>query len=345
DVMRLLRRAPAERWFAPTRDDTPDGLRVLTIDTPRHRRRHKLVRRIDACLLYNELDLLTLRLEELWEHVDHFVVVEADQTFAGSPKPLFLQEHAARFAPYAEKLSCRVVEGLPPIAAQSEAARFAREAAQRDAIGAAVAALDPSPDDIVVISDVDELPRPAVVDRLDTLLRQRDHVVFVLRNHRGYVNNISTAALNGLAVAGPVACRVSTLRREGAQTVRRGREKSGGVIANRSPDFVYVDDAGWHFSSLGGPEAVWLKAANFSHIEDPYRVIGLGETVPAHRVFDAALDRETCRALQQAYLAHCERPAFAPLAFDAFEITTDVPRHMRAAKERYRGFFFFTDLV
>lgn len=346
DVMRLLDRAPASRWFAPAPGDGgPGGLRALVLDSPRRLGRRRLAKRVDACLLYNELDLLTIRLEELWDHVDHFVVVEADQTFAGRPKPLFFREHAARFAPYAAKLTHHVATGLPALEQQSEPARFAREAAQRNAIGDALRDLRLAPQDIVIVSDVDEIPRGSAVARIDDLLAAHDHAVFVLTNHRGYVNNVSTEALNGARVAGPVACRVATLRQEGAQTVRRGQEKSGGVIVNRAPDVAYVDDAGWHFSSLGGPAAVWLKAANFSHIADPYRVIGLADGEPAQQVFDAALDRAACRAHQRLYLAHCERPAFAPLGFDRFEIEAEVPAHLRAAKERYRGFFFFTDLV
>ncbi|MBI5114480.1 MAG: hypothetical protein HZA68_21165 [Rhodovulum sp.] len=345
DVMALLDHAPADRWFASAVGDAVGAVRVLVCDRPGRLGRRRLAKRVDACLLYNELDLLEIRLEELWEHVDHLVVVEAETTFAGRPKPLFLRENAARFAPYAAKLVHHVVAAPSQPPPRTEAERFAWEARQRDAIGDALAPLRLSPDDIAVVGDVDEIPRGTAVERVDALLAARDYAIFVLANHRGYLNNLSREALNGTQFAGPVACRVSTLRREGAQAVRRGDEKSGHVVSQRSPAYAYVEGGGWHFSSLGGPEAVWLKAANFSHIEDPYRVIGLGAAEPGQQVFGAALDRETCRARQRLYLAHCEQPAFAPLDFDRFEVTADLPAHLVGARERYRGFFFFTDLV
>jgi hypothetical protein len=175
-------------------------------------------------------------------------------------------------------------------------------------------------------------------------LAARQYVIFVQANFRGYINNTSDLALNGASWAGSVACRASTLLREGAHEIRRGRNKSGHVLVDRSKEFIYLDDGGWHFSSFGGPEAFWLKAANFTHIDDPYRVIRLGETVPKQQVFNTALNREQCRALQQQYLAHCVAPSFSPLEFDAFRINQDVPAFLLREKERFRSYFFFTDL-
>ena len=34
------------------------------------------IRYVDACIFCNEVDLLTIRLEELWERVDYFVVID-----------------------------------------------------------------------------------------------------------------------------------------------------------------------------------------------------------------------------------------------------------------------------
>ena len=312
---------------------------------PRFSLTKRLTRRVVACIICNELDLLTIRLEELWNHVDRFVVVEADETFSGRPKPLFFLEHRARFKPYEDKLSYRAIMQLPSNPNQSEEGRFLREAAQRNAITGVVSDLNLSPTDIVIVSDVDEIPRAEVLDGLDDALAMHDYAIFELHNFRGYVNNTSDSALNGVKFAGPVACRVGTLLRDGAHEVRRGNDKSGGVRMNRSADYYYIDNGGWHFSSLGGPQAFWLKAANFSHIVDPYRVIRLGDSVPEQQIFSAALTREQCRVLQRQYLAFCEAPAFSPLEFDKFQINQDVPAFLRRQKERFRGFFFFTDLV
>ena len=304
-----------------------------------------LTRLVDACIFYNELDLLKIRLEELWDHVDYFVVVEADSTFSGQSKPYFFLEHQSQFKPYEDKLIYRAIANLPPVLKPGEEPRWLRESAQRGAITGVISELNLSPNDIIILSDVDEIPRPNRIDRLQDLLVAHDYAIFVHANFRGYVNNASNLALNGANWAGSVASRVSTLLREGAQQVRKGNHKSGRVPGNRSSDYHYIDNGGWHFSSFGGPEAFWLKAANFSHIDDPYRIIRLGESVPEQQVFSANLNQEQCRSLQRLYLDHCTDPAFSPLEFDAFEIHQDVPKFLRREKENFRGYFFFTDLI
>ena len=204
------------------------NMRLLHRLLPSPKRR----RRVDACLLHNELDLLALRIEELWAQVDHFVVVEANATFSGLPKPLFFREHQSQFKQYSDKLVYRSLTNLPAISAQTEQARFARETAQRNAINEAIATLPLASKDIVIVSDVDEIPRASQLEHLESALARYDYVIFMLRNHRGYINNISDAALNGTTIAGPVACRAGTLHRIGAQEVRRGKDKSGGVLTN-----------------------------------------------------------------------------------------------------------------
>jgi len=306
--------------------------------------RKRVKKLVDACIFFNEIDLLTVRFEELWSQIDHFVVVEADTTFSGQRKPFFIREYRAQLKPYEDKLVYRCMT-LPPGMGESENVRFLREAAQRNAITAAISELDLLPSDIVLVSDVDEIPRSRRLRKLKRALSKHDYAIFMLHNYRGYINNTSANALNGLIFAGTVACRVSTLVRQGAHEVRRGCNKAGGVKMRRSADYAYIDDAGWHFSSMGGPEAFWLKAASFSHIEDPYRVIGLAESIPPLQVFLAAMDREKCRALQKVYLAHCPAPAFSPVTFDAFKVCQDVPAFILRHKERFRGYFFFTDLV
>jgi hypothetical protein len=62
-------------------------------------------------------------------------------------------------------------------------------------------------------------------------------------------------------------------------------------------------------------------------------------------VFRTSLDREQCRELQRRYLAQCPAPQFAPLEYATFNVEEDLPAFLRREKERFRAFFFFTDLV
>ena len=46
-----------------------------------------MIKIYDCFTFYNEFDLLELRLTELYNYVDYFVIVEADTTFTNRPKP------------------------------------------------------------------------------------------------------------------------------------------------------------------------------------------------------------------------------------------------------------------
>ena len=297
---------------------------------------------VDACLLFNELDLLELRFQELWDVVDAFVVVEATYSHAGAPKPLFFAEHATRFAPYRDKVAYHVLR-TPPIATpRTPADRVAIEHYQREAIGAALAPLGLHGRDVVLVSDVDEVPRATAVASLEARLAASRFAVFVMRHYHRYVNHAWPPGVEPPRWLGSVACRVSTLRRLGAQRVRRGKQRSGIVLEVKDPRWSYVDDGGWHFTWMGGPEAAWTKAQNVMEVLD--RASGLRDLGPPLpiRVYPAAVSRDTCREIQAAYLANAEAPAFTPLDFDDVTVTADLPDAMRRHPERFRRYFFFT---
>jgi beta-1,4-mannosyl-glycoprotein beta-1,4-N-acetylglucosaminyltransferase len=300
---------------------------------------------VEACLLFNEIDLLEIRLGELWEVVDRFVVVESDRTFAGAAKPFFFEAFSSVFKRFANKITYYKFIDLVPRLRATTGARFAFEAAQRNAIGTALARCGLHDDDIVVLSDADEIPRPSLVASLPSRLARKPFCIFATSNLRGYINNTSAAALNGRPFLGPVACRWKTFRGMSAQAVRLGEGRAGHVLDRKDRRWVYLDAGGWHLSSMGGADAFWVKAQNFSHVEDPHGVLGLpADRVPI-RVFTGPLSRQECAGIQQRYLGNSAAPSFSTLGFDEFRGDQDLPGYLMANKERFRRLFFFTDIV
>lgn len=64
----------------------------------------------DLVVLGYELDLLELRLYELHESVDVFVILEGARSHRGNRKPLFFQENLDRFQPFLDKIMYLVVD-------------------------------------------------------------------------------------------------------------------------------------------------------------------------------------------------------------------------------------------
>lgn len=113
----------------------------------------------DCFTFFKELDLLDIRLHELAPAVDHFVIVEAARTFSGEPKPLVFAENRGRFAAFDSKIIHVVVDDFPPARSAWD-----RESYQRRQIARGLATA--APDDFIIISDVDEIPRRSALETI-----------------------------------------------------------------------------------------------------------------------------------------------------------------------------------
>ncbi len=215
---------------------------------------------IDAFPFNNEHDILECRLVELYDSVDAFVLVEATRDHQDHAKPLWYAEHAERFAPWADKIVHVIVdEGEMPSKAQDNDP-WAREHAQREFIGRGLARLDLSDHDVILQSDVDEIPRALHARNC----RPQGFWSFGQRGHFWAVDWLyphpwygTVAATVGHLAKFPEARRFSYMR-----DVR--------MTALCPP---HLQDAGWHLSWLGGPEAAIRKVGSFCHpeVEDQIR--------------------------------------------------------------------------
>ena len=112
----------------------------------------------DCFTFYNELDLLEIRLRELYNTVDHFVIVESNQTFTNRPKQLIFKQHQDRFQEWADKIIH--VQHTSP----AHNNPWLNETAQRNAILLGLASA--SDEDLVIVSDDDEVLRASSVKQM-----------------------------------------------------------------------------------------------------------------------------------------------------------------------------------
>jgi len=135
---------------------------------------------IDIFPFFNELDLLEIRLNILNDYVDKFVICEATETFSGKPKPLYFKENEERFAKWKDKIVHYVVDDFPndkeiydkaiksPNTGNKEH-WWVREFYQKES---AIKALSfCKEDDIIMVSDVDEIPNPNILKEIKYALQ------------------------------------------------------------------------------------------------------------------------------------------------------------------------------
>ncbi len=197
-----------------------------------------------------ELLLLECRLTELYESVDRFVIVEATVDHQDHPKPLRYRENEERYARWADKITYQVADSLPSL--DDDPGPWGREHAQREWIGTALYGLGAENQDVVLQSDLDEIPR-AVVAR-NVRPHGKAMVGFRQRGHFWAVDWEYPPGWNGT-----VAARAGAI-----SSFRQMRD-----TRNFAPA---VPDAGWHFSWLGGPDAAITKVRSFCHPEVEDRI-------------------------------------------------------------------------
>jgi hypothetical protein len=253
----------------------------------------------DCFTFFNELDILELRLKELDAVVDYFVIGEATRTFSNEPKPLHFTDNQQRFARFLPKIIHVVIDDLP---AGGDA--WDREAFQRNALERGLERA--GPEDVIMVSDVDEIPFPQNVARL-TPDAMRGHIWFIECDY--YTYKLDLAIENkwvGLCAIRAIQKKylppLQTLRAFRARQSRRLPMPVNQAInvaknvfrVGRPLTHVLVEHGGWHFTFVNTPEKIQYKIASYAHqerntpefnnLENIQRMIAEGRSVCGRRL-------------------------------------------------------------
>lgn len=116
----------------------------------------------DCFTFYNEFELLELRLKSLWDIADYFVIVEANRKHNGEPKDFNFPKRAEEFKKFWPKI--RFINADLSDVPFKGVGDWSLENAQRNMILRGIN--DAQPDDLILISDLDEIPAPDIFQRL-----------------------------------------------------------------------------------------------------------------------------------------------------------------------------------
>jgi hypothetical protein len=210
----------------------------------------------DCFTFYNELDLLELRLEEHYDYVDYFVIAEANKTHQGRDKIYYLEENWDRYAKYHDKIIHIKVDDMP-----TNDNAWVLENYQRNAL--AKGYVDADDNDIIVISDLDEVMRAETFE----LMREDDqHTVFICRCPLFYfkVNYIMVKPksywVNGMAMPKKFMTSPQDLR----NLTHWASAQPEDLVTDK---VMTIQHAGWHFTYLGNTDHAKNKIVNFAHQE------------------------------------------------------------------------------
>lgn len=224
----------------------------------------------DCFPVYNEFDLVRLRLDTLRRVVDDHIAVVSDITHAGHENPHYKRwvgdgEESCGFYESSDFRDLNVYfrwdrmkygSGIP--------ATRRREMFQRNGITEALEEYHRQQcrlqnDDIILISDADEIPDPRIVEKL-AAQGLPEGVVVIFRQRLCYYDLNTT---QGYVWQGTRAVRWDDLRALSPHVVRYGL----GAHDEHYPHYGVAMPGGWHLSYFGGADRVREKMVNFLHQE------------------------------------------------------------------------------
>ena len=231
---------------------------------------------IDCFTFYNELDLLKYRLTILNEYVDYFVLVEATHTHVGKEKPIFYQENKNLFEEFNHKIIHIIVDDFshkyPNINIENDE-QWINERFQRNCIKRGLDKLELNDMDVIMITDLDEIPDPKIFKKIKALeiiinvnIIELDFYYYNLNckmdHHWYYSKMISYKKYKELGLS------------------------CDQIRGNMS--FEIIKNAGWHLSYFGDEKFIKNKIENFGHQEFNNDTITNEKTIK--KIIDSQID-------------------------------------------------------
>lgn len=200
----------------------------------------------DCFTFFNELDLLEIRLNELNDVVDYFVLVEGENTFQGNSKKLFFAENKERFSNFLHK----IIHVVIPANEMPTGQNWENE---RKSFNYFINGISPAPEDIIMLSALDEIPKntsikEAVIKTPCTMML--GHYYFFL-DTRYWTNTRENNLWHGTTVY-----RYDQLNSTGKDYYDTFLKKTESKVFG-----------GWHFSFLGDAKNAVSKVNSYSHSE------------------------------------------------------------------------------
>lgn len=221
----------------------------------------------DCFQYFNEKEILELRIKLLQDYVDGFIIVEANYTHSGIPKPFTCLNTLKDLGLMSSKINLQELRfSLTDTGYNST---WLREHSQRNCLAEFF-----NDDDIYFVSDCDEIIHPMFISPITKIIESNPDKIFRFplwflhcKANRVIVNP------DGLPVLfkSPFACKKQVLEKYTLTEIRTS------VACGTELDLVEFTSTvgndklmptGWHFSWMGDKERQKLKMRSFSHWQD-----------------------------------------------------------------------------
>lgn len=219
----------------------------------------------DSFRFFNELELLEIRLNALYDVVDCFVITECPFTISGNEKPLYYLENKDRFSRFNDKIFHDVTEEIPndftdyiekkkyhtaygdidkncgqrfidiPV-------RYQRDIYARNCTSFSLEKAGVSDEDMVITSDADEIINPLILNETDWF-DSTQHYACLQRSFYYKLNILYQENWAGSRI-----CTWKVLKEMSVDKLRQSLSESH-----------MIESGGWHWSYFGDAEKFKAK--------------------------------------------------------------------------------------
>jgi beta-1,4-mannosyl-glycoprotein beta-1,4-N-acetylglucosaminyltransferase len=235
----------------------------------------------DSFLFFNELDLLEIRLNILYPYVDFFIISEQSKTHSGLEKEWIFEQNKDRFAKFEDKIiyhkqdtedfeyhdysNLQLIENPSSKYEENknriinffnkashfpkDAKHYCRDYLHREMLHFCYDMCDD--DDVILISDLDEIPNPKILQNLDKFYDKQKIYRFEQNMYYYYLNVLKETQWKGTTL------------------INKKKLMSTDINSTRvNENFnVVLSYGGWHFSFIGGTEMIKKKIESYGFQE------------------------------------------------------------------------------
>jgi beta-1,4-mannosyl-glycoprotein beta-1,4-N-acetylglucosaminyltransferase len=225
----------------------------------------------DCFNFFNELDILEIRLNTLYDYVDYFVIVESSVTHSGVEKPFYFEENKQRFSKFLDKIIHYKVYDTPMgfvnlISSEDKTLNeinnfierqtnrfnrstqpdYGRDFFQKECVRRPL--INCSDEDVIIISDADEIPNPEILKNIENLQLENTICSLNQTTYYYYLNLLKQRDWYGSRIS-----LYKNIKHLSFNEVRGDESLS-----------KKIENGGWHFSFQGGKDMVKTKILSYS---------------------------------------------------------------------------------
>jgi len=246
---------------------------------------NKKIKIYDCFLFNNEIELLKIRLEELYNFVDYFVIVEANKTFSGKKKTLYFKSQKSKFKKYKNKIiyipvnnpNFNILDKIyiwirmkiknPKVTMFGFLFGFGTwriQTFQRNQLKKGLTNCENN--DIILLSDLDEIINKNIILEIKENCKNNKLILIEQDDYKYFLNGklknkwIGTKAITLENLEKYYCGKVGYIRYGLIYAIRKK--------FNLNPKIVFIKNGGWHFSYIGGIKKIMEKLKSVAHIEN-----------------------------------------------------------------------------